>query len=133
MSIREDDRRWAKFFAEDRGVDMKRALQCAVVYRMLLATPTYTLNNEGWVGHGKVRIYFDFMSQNNLPSIDGMQKAYYDADDDEIYVERRLAGVTWRDTLADLAGKKHCFSGARTRRWVHELAGRFYHETWARH
>lgn len=138
MEYREDDKRWAKFFAEDKGVDMDRALRCAVFHRLLLCVPATeakgSMTREPWVQHGKVRYYFSILSQNNLPAVEGLVSAYYDADEDDVFIKRNVPGQTHFDSLREICKKKTIFSGAKTRRWVcEELAGRLYHETWARH
>lgn len=116
----------AIFYSEDLGVSLDAGERMANF--MELANHSKAITScAPWAKHGRARVYFDLWSQNSLSPIDGLDKSFYDAEDDEIYVSTNFYGTSRTIALSTvLTFGKSCFSGAKTRAALKELAEVFY-------
>lgn len=82
---------------------------------------------SAWGGYNRARVYFDLASQNKIEAINGIEKAYYDADENDIVVERRMPITKVKSPLRSLFDnpQKSLFSGAKTKKWLSDMMERF--------
>jgi len=116
----------AKFYAEDLGISMDHAERLA--WFMELSGLKAVESKVPWAKHGKVRVYIELWSQNRRPAVDGFDKCYYDAVEDDVFVSGAFStGSVLR--LSDLSRMRYSlFSGARTRGVIQEFCEVFYEQ-----
>lgn len=115
-----------KFYSEHLGVTEEQGEKIASF--MSFAYGEFVIEDaSAWGGYNRARVYFDLASQNRMDAVDGTEKAYYDADDNEIIVERRMPMTKVKSPLRDLFSnpQKSLFSGAKTKKWLSEMMERF--------
>lgn len=117
----------AHFHSEDLGIPMELAENLAKFMAVAHHCNAVT-DPKVWSKHGLARVYFELWSQNSLPPLEMLQRAYYDAADDDVYFVRSYPDDDITETLIQVAQKKSrgIFSGAKTRAAIKEFAEKFY-------
>lgn len=106
----------SKFLQLDRGLSAPVAYKLSTAYlatkdcSAILAATFFTKNSVA-------RIYYELWSQNKLPAIAGLQKCYYDAIKDNIFVKFDLGF----DLSILSIDKRFRFSGSKTKKRFIEL------------
>lgn len=119
--------REVEFYKESLGVDAPSAENIAKFMRFAGRVPGI-INPNPWAKHGKVRVYFELYSQNRLPPVTGFYKSFYDAIDNEVYIDVRLYKHHIRTPLKSIFSTfgKSCFSGVKTRKEIEKIKEAFY-------
>lgn len=116
----------ARFYAEDLGISLEHAERVARFMSIATASKA-CINPTPWAKHGQVRVYFDVWSQNNLPAVEALEAAYFDASKNGVFIQQQIYGRRQvRDLKEIVRGKKAIFSGAKTKAALIDMAGAFY-------
>lgn len=93
-------------------------------------TETLILKPEPWAKGDMTRIYFGLLSQNKLFAIEMLNKSFYDAGLNEIFIVLYGYGTWTKRTLNEIAAcrGRSIFSGSKTRKEIIEFSRRFYEQ-----
>ena len=120
------------FYAEDLGIDIERAERIAWFMSIAKAHPAIE-SCTPWAQHGKIRVYMVVWSQNSLQAMREFDRAYYDADQDDVFFAGYFYGRTFARKLSSVSSlDPGNFSGAKTRTKLRNFSEVFYEKKAAR-
>jgi len=118
----------AIFYAEDLGIDIHDAERVAD-FMALAAKSPFVTKTSPWVGHGKVRVYFDPWSQNRRRVYQLADKWFYDCLADDVFAQGYFYSSWHLRRLSELVNlSPGNFSGAKTKRAMIDFSEIFYEQ-----